>query len=178
MIAFEKTVRKERIFSGKVLKFDVDTVELPDGTVSTRELVYHPGGVGVVVIDEGGFVYMVRQFRTPYEKAILEIPARKLESGEDPDKAAKRELVEETGVNCTELVSLGEFYPSVGYTNENLRLYLAKVESVGEATPDDDEYLDVCRIHISKLTDMIMSGEIKDGKTIAAILKTKLYLNI
>ncbi len=178
MIAFEKTVKKERIFSGRILKFDVDTVELPDGTTGTRELVFHPGGVGVVAIDDGGYVYMVRQFRKPYEEVILEIPAGKLEKGENPDDAAKRELEEETGVKCESIVSLGEFYPSVGYTNENLRMYLAKVSAVGSANPDDDEYLDICRIHISELTDMIMSGEIKDGKTIAAILKAKIYLNI
>ena len=148
MIAFEKTVRKERIFSGKVLKFDVDTVELPDGTVSTRELVYHPGGVGVVVIDEGGFVYMVRQFRKPYEKAILEIPAGKIDPGEEPLVCGKRELIEETGYRAKEFISLGEFYPSVGYTNEVIHIFLATGLTKGEANPDDDEYVDIERIHI------------------------------
>ena len=178
MIAFEKTVKKEHIFTGRVLRFDVDTVELPDGTTGERELVYHPGGVGVVAVDDDGYVYMVRQFRKPYEEVLLEIPAGKLEKNENPVDAAKRELAEETGVLCAELISLGEFYPSVGYTNENLRMFLAKVESVGEAVPDDDEFLDICKIHISELTNMIMHGDIKDGKTIAAVLKAKLYLDI
>jgi len=178
MIAYEKTIKKERIFSGRVLTFDVDTVELPDGTTGTRELVYHPGGVGVVAVDDGGCVYMVRQFRKPYEEVLLEIPAGKLEKGEEPLEAAKRELAEETGVTCRQIVELGEFYPSVGYTNENLRLFLAKVESAGEASPDEDEYLDVSLIPLKKLKEMIMSGEIKDGKTIAAILKAAVYLNM
>lgn len=178
MIPREETIEKKEIYNGRVLKFRVDTVSLPDGSTDTRELVFHPGGVGVVAMDDDGYVYMVSQFRKPYDEILLEIPAGKLEKGENPEKAALRELEEETGVSCKELVSLGEFYPSVGYTDEVLRLYLAKGITQGKPHPDDDEYVEISRVHISELVAGIMSGEIKDGKTIAAILKTKIYLNI
>ena len=177
MIISEKTISSKAIYNGKVLKFHVDTVELENGHISTRELVDHPGGVGVVAIDGDGYVCMVTQYRKPYEKAVTEIPAGKLDPRETPEVCGKRELKEETGLVCESLVSLGELYPSAGYTNEIIHLYLATDFVQGEANPDDDEFVDVEKIHIDTLCDMIMSGEIKDGKTIAAILKTKLYLD-
>ena len=177
MIINEKTISTEEIYSGKVLKIHVDTVELANGHVSTRELVDHPGGVGVIALDSDGMVYMVRQFRKPFGKPILEIPAGKLDKGENPENCGMRELREETGLVCNKLQSLGEFYPSVGYTNEVIYLYLATDFVQGQSNPDEDEFVDVEKIHIDTLFDMVMSGEIKDGKTVVAILKTKLYLN-
>lgn len=175
MIVSEKTIKREVIYKGRVLEYVVDTVDV-DGKEAGREMVFHPGGVGVVAIDEDGFVCMVRQFRKPYEKAILEIPAGKIDPGEKPEICGRRELVEETGYSAKEFISLGEFYPSVGYSNEIIHIFLAKNLTKGNANPDEDEYVDIEKIHIDTLVSMIMSGEIKDGKTIAAILKTHVYL--
>ncbi len=174
MIAIEKTISTNKIFSGNVLEFRVDTVELPNGTTATRELVHHPGGVAVVAVDDEGYVYLVRQYRKPYDEAVLEIPAGKRDKDEDPLIGAKRELSEETGLVAATYTDLGTFYPTPGYTDEIIYLYLATGLSKGEAHPDEDEFVDCEKIHIDTLTEMIMSGEIKDGKTIAAILKAKL----
>ncbi len=177
MIAVEKTVSSEKIFSGNVLEFRVDTVELPHGALATRELVHHPGGVAVVPVDDEGYVYLVRQWRKPYEEAVLEIPAGKRDKGEEPLKGAIRELGEETGLVAEKYVDLGSFYPSPGYVDEVIYLYLATGLKKGDAHPDDDEYVENEKIHIDTLVDMIMKNEIKDGKTIAAVLKAKLVLD-
>lgn len=171
MIVPEQTIKREVIYKGRVLEYVVDTVDV-NGKSAGREMVFHPGGVAVVAMDEKGYVCMVRQFRKPYEKAILEIPAGKIDTGEEPEVCGKRELMEETGYSANHFVSLGQFYPSVGYTNEVIHIFLATGLSKGDANPDEDEYVDIERIHIDELVSMIMSGEIKDGKTIAAILKT------
>ncbi len=177
MIKSEKTVKSKEIYNGKVLRFHVDTVEIEKDCFYERELVDHPGGVAVVAIDSDDMVYMVRQFRKPFNKALLEIPAGKLDKSEKPEVCGVRELKEETGLFTDNLVSLGEFYPSVGYTNEVIHLFLATDFVQNEASPDEDEFVDVEKIPLNTLCHMIMSGEIKDGKTIAAILKAKIYLN-
>ncbi len=177
MIAVEKTIASKQIFKGRVLEFKVDTVELPDGSTASRELVSHPGGLAVIPVDDEGYVYLVRQFRKPYDDAVLEIPAGKRDKGEEPIIGAKRELAEETGLEADEYIDLGQFYPTPGYTNEVIYLYLAKGLKQGEAHPDDDEFVEVEKIHIDTLVGMIMNNEIKDGKTIAAVLKAKLHLN-
>ena len=176
MIVTEKTLKREVIYKGRVLEYVVDSVDV-NGRTSGREMVFHPGGVGVVAIDDDGYVCMIRQFRKPYEKAILEIPAGKIDPSEAPLECGKRELKEETGYSADEFISLGEFYPSVGYTNEIIHIFLAKGLTKGDAMPDENEYVDIERIHIDKLFQMIMEGEIKDGKTIAGILKTKNILD-
>lgn len=177
MIVSEKTVKRDNIFKGRVLEFYVDTVELPGGVEATRELVHHPGGVAVVPVDSEGYVYLVRQYRKPYEEVVLEIPAGKRDKGEEPIIGARRELSEETGLVAGKYVSLGEFYPSPGYVDEVIYLYLATELTCGDAHPDDDEYVENEKIHIDTLCEMIMKNEIKDGKTIAAILKAKMYLD-
>ncbi len=173
MIMNEKTIERNRIFKGRVLEYVVDTVKLDDGSISTREMVFHPGGVGVICIDDEGYAYLVRQFRKPYDEVLLEIPAGKLDPGEEPIVCGKRELAEETGYTAGNFVSLGQFYPSVGYSNEVLHIFMATELQKGEAAPDDGEFVDIEKIHMSKLFDMVMKGEIKDGKTIAAVLKAK-----
>lgn len=175
MIVPEKTLKREVIYKGKVLEYVLDTVDV-NGKAAGREMVFHPGGVAVVAIDSDGCVCMIRQFRKPYEKAILEIPAGKIDPSEPPIECGMRELKEETGYTASEFISLGKFYPSVGYTNEVIHIFLAKGLTKGEASPDDDEYVDIERIPMDKLVSMIMSGEIKDGKTIAGILKAKYIL--
>lgn len=176
MIMSEKTMERQIVYKGSVLEYVVDKVELENKTQGVREMVFHPGGVGVICVDDDGYVYLVRQFRKPYEKSILEIPAGKLNKDEDPLVCAERELSEETGIRADNLISLGEFYPSVGYTNEVLHLFLATGLQKGEANPDEDEFVDVEKIHLSVLVDMIMSNEIKDGKTISAVLKANRIL--
>lgn len=173
MIITEKTLSRNQIYKGNVLEYVVDTVDV-GGVKATREMVLHPGGVGVLAIDKDDYAYMVRQFRKPYDEVILEIPAGKLDKNEGAEECGKRELMEETGLVADKLISLGRFYPSVGYTNEVIHLYLATSFVKGESHPDEDEFVDVEKIPFSTLCDMVMSGEIKDGKTIAAVLKAKM----
>lgn len=174
----EKKLSSEKIFDGRILHIRRDTVELPDGAQSTREVVDHPGGVCVLALDDEGRVLLVRQFRYPYEKVLTEIPAGKLEYGEDPEEAALRELREETGAVPGKFRSLGELYPSPGYCGEIIRLYLAQELTFGETALDEDEFLDVERMPFGELTELVLQGEIRDAKTIAAVLKTKLLLGL
>ena len=175
---FEKTIDTDVIFDGKILILRVDTVELPDGQISTREIIEHPGGVCVVAIDENNYVYMVKQFRKACEQVIIEIPAGKLDEGENPKDCGMRELEEETGLKARNFVSLGSILPSPGYAAEVIYIYLATDLYDGKRHLDDGEFLDVEKYHIDNLTDMIMNNEISDAKTIAGILKTRKYLNI
>ncbi len=173
---FEKTVQSEEKFQGKILRLRVDTVELPNGGRSTREIVEHPGGVGVVAVDADDMVYLVRQFRKPYDQIITEIPAGKLDAGEDPRECGIRELSEETGLTAGQFISLGEIYPSPGYAAESLYLYLALDLTDGMAHLDADEFLEVEKIPLSKAADLVMNGELKDAKTVVGILKALRYL--
>lgn len=173
---FEKTVQSEEKFQGRILRLRVDTVELPNGGRSTREIVEHPGGVGVVAVDADDMVYLVRQFRKPYDQIITEIPAGKLDTGEDPRECGIRELSEETGLTAGQFISLGEIYPSPGYAAESLYLYLALDLTDGMAHLDADEFLEVEKIPLSKAADLVMNGELKDAKTVVGILKALRYL--
>ena len=167
----EKTIKTERIFEGKILKVDYDTVLLPNGKQATREIVRHPGGVGVVAVDDSDMIYMVKQYRIPYDDILLEIPAGKLDKNENIDSAAARELSEETGLSAKEWNYIGDFYPSVGFCDENLRLYMASGLVMGDVHPDDDEFLNVVKMPFDEVAAMCVDGKIKDGKTIAAVLK-------
>lgn len=169
----EKCKKENIIFEGRIITLKSDDVILPDGKEANREYVTHKGGVCVLPLDKDENIIFVRQFRYPYGKVLLEIPAGKRDSlTEDPVSCGKRELKEETGATCKELVPLGQFYPTPGYTNEVIYMFLAKDLEFGEASPDDDEFLILEKIPLEKAKDMVMSGEIKDGKTQAAILKT------
>lgn len=170
----EKRIKSERIYTGRVIKLDVDTVVLPNGNEATRELVRHPGGAAVAALDDDDNIYLVRQYRAPYDDILLEIPAGKLDPGENPLCAAKRELSEETGLTCRSIEHIGNFYPSVGFLDEVLHLYIATGLSRGEKHPDEDEFLNLVKMPFSQAVDLVMDGTIKDGKTIAAILKTKI----
>jgi ADP-ribose pyrophosphatase len=122
----EKTIKTEKIFEGRIITVQVDEVELPNGKTSTRELVKHPGAVAVIAVTDEEKIVMVEQYRKPLEKEIVEIPAGKLEKGEDPAECAKRELEEETGYGCTNLELLTSFYTSPGFADELVHVYLAK----------------------------------------------------
>lgn len=172
----EKTLSSETVYAGRIITVKKDTVRLPDGHETLREVVEHPGGVTVLPLDEEGNVYCVRQFRYPYREHLLELPAGKLERGEDPLECAKRELSEETGFTAERYVSLGKLYPSPGYCGEILHLYLATGLRRGARHLDAEEFLDNEKYSLDELVSMVLSGALTDAKTVAAVLKTKLYL--
>lgn len=174
---YERTEKVNGIYNGRVLTMHVDDVLLCNDQKANRECVDHPGGVAVIGVTDDDMVVLVRQFRYPYKETIYEIPAGKLEKGEDPFEAGKREFKEETGGVAEEYISLGEIYPSPGYTNEIIRLYAAKNITFEGQNLDDDEFLQVCQISFDELIRRIMSGEIKDAKTIAAAFKLKELMN-
>ena len=174
----EKTLSSEKIFDGRILHIRRDTVQLPNGAQAFREVVDHPGGVCVLALDGENRALLVSQFRYPYQEVLRELPAGKLEYGEDPREAAVRELREETGAVPGAFSSLGELYPSPGYCGEIIRMYLARDLSFGSTDLDEDEFLNVERVPFDKLVEQVLSGEIRDAKTIAAVLKAKLLLKL
>lgn len=176
MVSVEKQVSSEQKYDGKIVKLFVDKAQLENGDIVTREVIKHPGGVCVVPLDDDNNVIMVRQFRYPHNRALLEVPAGKLEYGEDPEKCGLRELKEETGCTCDSFVSLGKLLPTPAYDTEITYMYLARGLHGGEQKLDEDEFLDVEKIPLEKAAEMIMNNEIDDAKTQIAILKTLLLL--
>lgn len=173
----EKTVDTKRIYEGKILNLRVDDILLPNGRSAIREVVEHGGAACVVPVTEDGMVYMVRQFRYPFNEMVLEIPAGKMDPGEVPSDTAKRELEEEIGHRALELTYMGEIRPSVAYLTEIIHMYLARGLTPTAQRLDDDEFLHVEKYPIDALVDMIMDNQISDSKTIAAILKAKIILD-
>lgn len=173
MELFEKQTNSKQIFDGVIIKLFVDDIELPNGKPSHREIVRHPGAVCVIPITDDGDVIMVKQFRYPFSKVLLEVPAGKLEPGEDPLEAVKRELEEESGVCAESIQFMGELYTTVAFTDEKIYTYIATGLTFKESHPDDDEFLEVVKIPLKRLVDMVMNGEIKDSKTQVAILKAE-----
>ena len=168
----EKKQDSEEIYSGRLLHVFRDTVELPNGKNTTREYIRHVGAVCVVAITDDGNVIVERQFRYPFGREILEIPAGKLNGkDEDPAKAAARELLEETGAVAGELVSLGEFYPTPAYSDEVIHMFAARKLTFGDDCLDDDEFLNVGLMPLDELVSEIMCGNVPDGKTQAAVLR-------
>ena len=168
---YEQTGKVTGIFSGNVIQVHHDDVMLCNGAEAKRECVDHPGGVAIIGLTDDGKVPLVRQFRYPYKEMIFEIPAGKLEKGEEPFEAGKREFKEEVGAVAENYFSLGELYPTPGYTNEIIRLYGATGLHFEEQNLDDDEFLQVVYMPLDELVERVMSGEIKDAKTVAAALK-------
>lgn len=167
----EKTVTRDVAYDGKVFQVVVKDVELYDGSHSRRDVVLHNGGAAIVALDHDGQVYLVRQFRSPYEEVIYEIPAGKLEKNEDPRLAAIRELKEETGMEAGSVVSLGKMYATPGYCSEIIYLFLATDLRVGEGNPDDGEFLQVVKMPLKQAIDLIEIDEIFDAKTMVGLLK-------
>ncbi len=174
----ETLVRHINGYNGLITNTTLDRVVLQNGEHTLREVVEHPGGVTVLPIDEEGFVYCVRQFRYPMSEHLLEVPAGKLEYGEEPLLCAIRELSEETGISASEFLDLGKVYPSPGFCRETLYIYMAKGLSFGSAHLDHNEFLDVEKIHIDELFRLVMNNEIADAKTIIAVLKAKNILSV
>ena len=171
---FEKTLSQNYVFRGRIMNVRDDTVQLPDGSTAPREVIEHTGGACVLPLTDDNQVLMVRQYRYPHERLFLEIPAGKLEKGEDPFLCAKRELLEETGATADTFLPLGELYPTPGYCGEIIWMYAATGLTFGEQDTDEDEFLSVERVPLEKAVEMILNGEIKDAKTQTAILKLKL----
>lgn len=177
MELFEKTISSQSVFDGTVLHITLDEIELPDGKKSKREVVNHQGGVAVAALDDDNNLLFVRQFRYPYKEVVLELPAGKLEKGSTPLENGKRELLEETGAEGYSYISLGQVYPSPGYTSEIIHLYACKVKSEGNSRPDDGEFLNVEKIPLNKAVEMVLNNQIPDSKTQIAVLKTAMLLN-
>ena len=170
----EKQISAEYMYKGKIISLRRDTALLPNGNTATREVVEHNGGVCVAALTDNDEVLFVRQFRYPYMEIIPEIPAGKRDKAdEDPLKCGIRELKEETGATAEKFIPLGKLYPSPGYCGEIIWMYAATGLSYGEQNPDDDEFLTVEKIPLNKAVEMILSGEITDAKTQAAVLKLK-----
>ena len=169
---FEKTLNEKEVFAGRIIRVCHNEVLLENGQKAMREVVYHNGGVCVLPLCENGDVLFVKQFRYPYNEEVLELPAGKLEKGEEPLESGKRELLEEVGAKAESYTSLGKLYPSPGYCGEIISMFLAEGLEFSSQSLDEDEFLDVVRIPLEKAVEMVMSGEIPDSKTQTAILKT------
>lgn len=171
MDMIEKPLKQEYIFKGKIVKLRVDDALMPDGNTAVREVIEHPGGVCIAALTDENELIFVEQFRYPYFEKLLELPAGKLEYGEDPFEAGKRELREETGATAESYEDLGKLYPTPGYCGEIIHMYLAKGLSYGEQELDEDEFLEVKKIPLKKAFEMVMNNEIKDSKTQVGIVK-------
>ena len=175
----ERKLSREDKFAGRIVTVHVDTVALPGGGTAAREVVDHPGGVAVLALDGENNVLAVTQYRYPFGRTMLEIPAGKLDHpGEDPGAAGLRELKEETGAVPGVYRSLGRILPSPGCYGETLHLFLARDLEMGEQHLDKDEFLNVERVPFGEMVRRCLSGEIEDAKTVAAVLKAKLLLNL
>ena len=173
---YEKQVESRTLFEGLIVNVRRDVAELPNGVRVAREVVEHPGGVGIVPVTRDNKVLMVRQYRYPMEEELLEIPAGKLDEGEDPYECAVRELSEETGCTAGRIIDLGATYPSPGFCRETLYVYLALDLEYGEMHLDENELLSVEAVGIEELIDKIMANELPDAKSIIGIMKAKKYL--
>ena len=162
----------EHIYHGKILDLYRDTVLLPDGSVSARELVRHNGAVAIVPLTDDGKVIIEYQYRYPHDSVILEIPAGKLDGpDEDPAAAAARELKEETGYTARELIPMGYFIPTSAYSSEKIWLYLAKGLIAGDQALDAGEFLECETMDLEALVKEILAGNVPDGKTQAAVMR-------
>lgn len=167
----ERTLDEKCIYKGKILELDVRNVELPDGRTSKREIVKHPGGVCIIAFKDDETVLFVEQFRNPVQKNLLELPAGKLEPGEDPEECGIRELEEETGYKAERFTYLGTIVSSPGFCDERIHIYKAAGLYKGnENLKDDDEFINVKEMNLHEIKEMIVSGEITDAKTICAFM--------
>lgn len=167
----ETMLESREIFNGRVIRVTVDKVQLEDGTTSTREIVHHHGGACILPVDADGSVTMVRQFRYAFGEEIWELPAGKLEPGEDPFESAKRELSEECGLSADNYIDLGVVYPTVGYDSEKIYLWAATGLHKGGQHLDAGEFLDVVRMPFEEALQKVLHGEIKDSKTQIGLMK-------
>lgn len=169
MKLIETMIDGETIYDGKILRLERDKVILENGNTAYREVVRHNGGACIVPVTKDNEILFVKQYRYPFSKVIIELPAGKLELNEQPEVCAKRELREETGA-IGEVEYLTEIYPTPGYSSEIIYIYAAFNVEIGNLSLDEDEFIDVVKVDIDSALEMIKSGEIKDAKTIVGIL--------
>nr|WP_106784565.1 NUDIX hydrolase [Lysinibacillus timonensis] len=171
----EKTIRREAIFTGKVISLKVDDVLLPNGKEAKREIVNHPGAVAIIPITADGKLVLVEQYRKALERSIVEIPAGKLEKGEAPEHTARRELEEETGYGCNELIYLQSFATSPGFADEVIHLFVAKdlYKIENKADLDEDEFVSLMEVSVEEAERMVQDQRIYDAKTAFAVLWMK-----
>ena len=172
----EETIRSEEVFSGRLVKLRVDTVRLPNGRQTTREVLVHRGAVAAVPLLDGDKLVMVRQFRQAAGEVLLEIPAGTLDPGEDPFACVARELEEETGYRADKITLMFRSYLAPGYSSEMLHTFLAEDLTQVEAHAEADEFLEVVELPMAEAVEKIVSGEIKDAKSICGILMAKRFL--
>lgn len=165
----EHRISSEDVYTGKFLKLKNDIVRLPDGGQTYREYLIHPGAIAIMPILNDGRILLERQFRYPVDTAMIEIPAGKLEAGEDPLNCAKRELLEETGYTAQTWEFLGRIHPVISYSTEFIDIYLAKDLTAGERSLDEGEFLDVFAASLEQMHEWIASGKITDVKTIISV---------
>ncbi len=170
MELYEKTLSTDIKFQGKIISTRVDTVELPDKTLTKREVIGHNGGVGIVAVTDDKQIILVRQFRAGPHKVILEIPAGKLEKHEDPLTCGKRELLEETGYTANKFQRLTAFYGSPAILEEVIHVYLATELQSGESKPDKGEFVEHLKMPLEQAWRMAVNGEFEDAKTIIGIM--------
>ncbi len=171
---FEEKLSSDIVFNGRVINVSKDSVRLHNGQNAYREVVHHPGGAAAIAIDEQYNIYLIRQFRYALGRTMIEIPAGKLEKGEDPMQAAKRELAEETGVIAKEISPLQSVVPTCGYCDEIIYIFLAKNLQMGNTNLDDGEFVSLFKTPLAKAVEMVLNGEIIDSKTVSAILQVYL----
>ncbi len=171
---YEKELNKNVIFQGNIIDMEKYDIELPNKKKATREVIRHPGAVGILVIDDENKIWLVEQYRFPISNTLLEIPAGKIDKDESPEKTAKRELQEETGIISEDLISLGKIYTTAGFSDEVIYLYLAKNITISAQNLDEDEFLDIIKIDYNDFKNKILSNEITDSKTLAAFARYEL----
>ncbi|MCP3738651.1 NUDIX domain-containing protein [Rossellomorea sp. BNER] len=177
----EKTIKSETLYEGKIIQLQLDDVKLPNGKTSKRELIKHPGAVAVIALKDDGKIIMVEQYRKALERSIIEIPAGKLEPGEEPEKTALRELEEETGYGAKSIEPLISFYTSPGFADELVHVFLVKdlyvLENASE--PDEDEFVELLEVTLEEAQQLLDDQRVYDAKTAYAIqyLQLKKALN-
>lgn len=176
MELFEELINSDYKYKGRIINLREDDVRLPDGQSAKREVIEHPGGVSILAITDDNKILMVEQFRAGPRVVTLEVPAGKLEYGEDPRICGLRELTEETGYKANTFELVGSFYLTPGYTNELIYIYLAKDLVYDKVNPDEDEFLNIKAYDYDKLLQMVKNNEIKDAKTVISILFAREYI--
>jgi ADP-ribose pyrophosphatase len=174
----ETITATDRVYEGRVVTLDIHNVTLPDGNTSVREVVQHPGAVAVVALDADQNVLLVRQYRIAADEVLLEIPAGTLNTGEDPQLCADRELQEETGFRAASFQAMGGIYTAPGYTSEYIHLFLATELSASVLPMDDDEFIEIETMPLWQALARIESGDIRDGKSVAGLLRAARILGV
>jgi ADP-ribose pyrophosphatase len=172
----ETRISSETLVKGKLLHAKRDKVRLPNGHETEREYVEHPGAVLVIPLLDDGQLVMERQFRYPLHRTFIELPAGKIDAGEDPLQTGKRELLEETGYSANQWQFLTSLYPCIGYSNEIIHVYLARDLALGKPHADEDELLDIFTMSLSQALEAMRRGEINDGKTMIALFWAEKHL--